>query len=129
VHSEPSNEEQSTPPHEFKRRSSDKKQMPAGGPSNEDIWDLLIEIRDRVIVLERKTSDSLSAFPSNDLGRPDYDGHRKSHLSMIKASEVVEGYKKDVTKTILGIVTVFLVGVLASGFVSSLVTSIKNTTT
>jgi len=37
-------------------------------------------------------------FVKNDLGNPDYDGHRVSHASSIEKAKVVQGYQRDMTK-------------------------------
>lgn len=77
----------------FRRRSDDGHQE----PTLYDIWQKLMEIETRQI-------NNASAFLVDDLGRPDYDGHRKAHKEMVKASEALEGYKTDATKRIIGIV-------------------------
>lgn len=62
--------------------------------------------------------DAASAFPQNDLGKPDYDGHRKSHILMINDANVVAGYKQSVTKQVLSIIVTAIVTLLLAGVVS-----------
>lgn len=55
----------------------------------------------RVQALEIGVSRMREAFVKNDLGVPDYDGHRVAHFNEIERSKVVDGYKRDLTKRIL----------------------------
>ena len=89
-------------------------------PEREEIWKYLKDINDRVSVMEHRHGYVSSAFPQNDLGKPDYDGHRKSHLQLIEDSKVVAGYKGEVTKTILTAIAGGLLTLLASGFMTLL---------
>jgi hypothetical protein len=57
-----------------------------------------------------------TAFVQNDLKKPDFDGHRKAHLIMIKAAEVVDGYKHDATKTVLHWLLAGILGLMLTGF-------------
>ncbi len=85
-----------------------------------DILSLNLEIRDRVIALEGTHKHVSEAFVKDDLGQPDYHGHRKAHLQMIKDTEVVAGYKQDATKRIIGFVIAAVLGMLAAGFIEAL---------
>lgn len=40
-------------------------------------------------------------FVKNDLGNPDYDGHRVAHATSIEKAKVVQGYQRDMTKRVL----------------------------
>lgn len=62
--------------------------------------------------MNRRINEIKSAFVSNDLKKPDYDGHRKEHLDAKATKEAIEGYKTEITKKILGGVLTFLVGIL-----------------
>lgn len=75
------------------------------------------EIRDKVKDIEANQENIESAFSKNDLGRLDYDGHRRDHLEIQKSHRVLEKYKFDITKSMLiwaliGIVTIFFSGVI-----------------
>lgn len=72
-------------------------------------------LADRVAALERHREEVDRAFPVNDIARPDYDGHRRAHIKMEKASELMESYKVGVTKQILSAAVVFVIGLLSSG--------------
>ena len=72
-------------------------------------------LAERLNVLERQHEEVNRAFPANDIARPDYDGHRRAHLKMEKANELMESYKVGVTKQILSAAVVFLLGLLSSG--------------
>ena len=67
------------------------------------------EIQDmntRLSALEHKSARAAEAFVKNDLGVPDYDGHRRAHGDMIEQDKVVQGYKRDTTKKVLEWLTV-----------------------
>lgn len=74
-------------------------------------------LNNRLSALEHRHGNVSEAFVKNDLGKADYDGHRKAHLAMIEQAKVVEGYKTDVTKKILeyavvGAIALFLAGLV-----------------
>lgn len=95
-----------------------KKTMPDGVQVTlEDVWELTKDTNDRMSAMEHQYGYIRSAFVQNDLGKPDYDGHRRAHLSQIKAAEALEGYKQDGTKNFIKMVMGFLGGVFALGIV------------
>lgn len=51
--------------------------------------------------IEARLDTYETAFVLNDLNRPDFEGHRASHRSMIEAAKALETYKVDVTKKVL----------------------------
>ncbi len=55
----------------------------------------------RVQVLEHGFARQKEAFIKNDLGIPDYDGHRVAHYNAVQQAKVLEGYKRDMTKRVL----------------------------
>ena len=81
-----------------------------------DVMSMLREIRDKLADLERDLVDHQTAFVKDDLGQPDFHGHRKAHIKMNTNQKLVESYKADVTKQILGALVVFLLGLFASGW-------------
>ena len=54
------------------------------------------------------------AFPKDDDGHPDYDGHRSAHLSWIKDSAEEKEFKSYVKKVVTGAVAIALLSWLAS---------------
>lgn len=90
-----------------------------------DALDLLREINTRTLAIEALMASMTEAFVLNDLHKPDYDGHRKAHLTLIKAAEVMDSYKQGITKKILGWATVFILGLLASGVIAQLSGHVK----
>ena len=92
---------------------------------NEDAAAILRDIHGKVTKLEQMLAEQSTAFVLNDLKKPDYDGHRKAHLILIKSAEVMDSYKQDATKRIIGILITFLAGLLASGFVMQVVEKMK----
>lgn len=99
---------------------------PSGkSPTLVDIWKLVVEIRDRLEEVERQQREHVTAFSINDLNKPDFDGHRRSHVKLTKSDEIVDSYKQDATKTIISIVIVFFVGVFSTGLITKLVGFVK----
>ena len=72
----------------------------------------------RITALER-------AFVQDDLGNPDIEGHRKAHLASIEASKVVDSYKSEATKKIIGWAVAAMLAGLVAGFVSYLKDHLK----
>jgi hypothetical protein len=81
---------------------------------------LLVEIREDVQSMKVSHVQVSEAFIKDDLGKPDYHGHRKAHLDMVSQSKVVDSYKQDATKKVIGIFVVFVIGLLAAGFMEAL---------
>ena len=84
-------------------------------PSNDELWKLLQDTNNRVSILEHRASFTATAFPKNDLGKPDYDGHRKEHLQIRKDSEVVESYQVSTTKSVLSYLAIGAIGIFVLG--------------
>lgn len=80
-------------------------------PTLHDIWAKLGEIEQRQI-------HNTTAFLVNDLGKPDYDGHRVAHRGMVKTAEALDGYKIDATKRVVGIVIGVMFTLLSLGVVN-----------
>ena len=59
----------------------------------------------RVASIERDIEHIKTAFPKNDLGATDFDGHRGFHTRKIAESQAMGEYKQAVTKKIvLGVI-------------------------
>ena len=101
----------------YTRRASDLTNS-GGQPTLTDVWKLLIEVRESLDDVIRQQEAHTSAFIKDDLDRPDFDGHRKSHIKMIKSDEIVREYKTDATKKIIELLVIYAVGVLSSGVLS-----------
>lgn len=90
----------------------------ANGPDLTQLQKDVTSINERLSVIEHRHGYVSTAFPQNDLGKPDYDGHRKAHLSMMDDAKVVAGYKQGVTRQILSVVVTAIVTLLLAGIVS-----------
>ena len=55
----------------------------------------------RVASIERDIEHVKAAFPKNDLGATDFDGHRGYHSRKIAEGQVMGEYKQEVTKKIV----------------------------
>ena len=59
----------------------------------------------RVASIERDIEQIKVAFPKNELGNADFDGHRGYHARKIAEGQVMGEYKQEVTKKIvLGVI-------------------------
>jgi hypothetical protein len=99
---------------EPKRRSSDF--VSGIPPSGDTLLQLLRGILNRLEELERVQAESRTAFLINDLGKPDYEGHRGGHRKLVEAERSVQDYKHGATKTVLNWAIGILLGVMLSGF-------------
>jgi hypothetical protein len=70
-------------------------------PSNKDLLSVITQINERTRAIEQTLKSQASAFVINDLGTPDYDGHRKSHIKLENEAKLVESYKNNVSETII----------------------------
>jgi hypothetical protein len=96
---------------------------------SKEIIDKIDEIKESVKVVEEhiKTVDSKldkhtssvhRAFPRNDLGEPEFDGHRHYHVDRIQDRRKVEQYKQSVTMKILQGAAGFILMLLGLGAMS-----------
>jgi hypothetical protein len=85
-------------------------------PDNSELWKFVQDLNNRVSVLEHRSAFVSTAFPKNDLGEPDYDGHRRSHLDIAEDAKVVSGFKQEATKNVIKILVTVVLTLLVSGF-------------
>jgi hypothetical protein len=88
--------------------------------SNRDLLAIVTQINERTRDIEKNIKELSTAYPKNDLGEPDYDGHRKSHIQMDRQADIVDNYKKSVTETILTWLVTGLMIILASGVIETI---------
>jgi len=82
---------------------------PGGEPFNPDHCTTAVDMRARIAALERDNTLIKSAFILNDLGLPDFDGHRHDHRVRMEAAKVMDSYKITAThKVIAAIVAMFV---------------------
>lgn len=55
----------------------------------------------RVASIERDIEQVKAAFPKNELGTADFDGHRGYHARKIAEGQVMDEYKQEATKKII----------------------------
>ena len=66
-------------------------------PANPNIEKEMEELNARVSAVEHKMARMTEAFVTNDLGVPDYDGHRRDHFTRREQDTVIKGYQRGVT--------------------------------
>ena len=84
----------------------------------EEMHAALEKTSERVAMLERKCEEMATAFVRDDLGGPDFAGHRAAHLEQKIDAERMGELKQSGAKKIIDMVLAFLFGVLALGAVS-----------
>jgi hypothetical protein len=89
-------------------------------PLNRDLLVLVTQINERTREIEKTVKSLSTAYTKNDLGEPDYDGHRKAHIQMDKQADIVDNYKKSVTETIITWLVTGLLIILASGVIETI---------
>jgi len=82
------------------------------------ILTLLTSINLKVDRVESALAAVTDAFPKNTVNKPDFDGHRTFHERKIDDAKLMQSYKVDTTKKILGAVGLFLLMLLGSGLMS-----------
>lgn len=100
---------------QFRPRSAGRRASDQNGVSNADILEAVQGLREDVRDLKTSIGAIDTAFILNDLGKPDYDGHRSAHKNMIQAAKTIESYKIDATKKLLAWGAGILLLVLTTG--------------
>ena len=77
----------------------------------------MLGINERLQVVEHSHARMKEAFVKNDLGLPDYDGHRTDHKVRMAEAQVVEGYKRDATKRFIDILIGGVAVIFGLGFI------------
>lgn len=75
----------------------------------------ILALDTRVTAVEQTTIRLREGFLKNDLGLPDYDGHRTAHRMMVEQSNVVDSYKQSTTKSILSAAAFGALGMFVMG--------------
>lgn len=99
------------------RRSSDFAQSDFL-PTNPSNADLLREIRlgrEEITKLQASVGAMRDAFILNDIGKPDFEGHRVAHRKMVDAEKTLQIYKVDATKKVLSWIVGIALALFATG--------------
>ena len=103
-----------TSPHDTpQRRASDATEDPT-----------LKDIVKKLDAIHSNQQGYMSAFPLDDLGNPDYAGHRQAHKASIARAAAHSTYTTGLTKTILEWGLKLLLGAIGLGFFNLLATKI-----
>lgn len=88
--------------------------------SNQELAEMIKELTTKVEDVGRDIKSVSKAFPTNDLKEPDFDGHRKAHIGMMRTEKIMENYKVEASKKVIGWIAVFIFGLIASGLVAGM---------
>ena len=81
-------------------------------------------INQRMGMLEQEVVNIKTAFRKNDLGNPDYDGHRVDHNNTHETASTVKDYKHKFTEKLLTVIASAVGLALFTGTVSLLATKL-----
>ena len=84
----------------------------------EEMYNALAKTNERVARLERECEAMRAAFIRDDLGGPDFAGHRAAHLEQKAATARMGELKQSGAKKIIDMVLTFLFGALTMGAIA-----------
>jgi hypothetical protein len=87
-------------------------------PQRRENDETLKEILQTLQDIKVRQEEICSAFVLDDLKKPDFSGHRKRHIQLDNANELMDKYKSDATKRFIDIVVSALCTVLVMGLYS-----------
>lgn len=88
---------------QYQRRASD---FVPPGPTNTEIMAAVMAVKEELREFKHSMGTIETAFPRNDLGEPDFEGHRLDHTTRIKHTRQFEGLKMAATtKLVLAVVS------------------------
>lgn len=82
------------------------------------------KVNQRLAILEQDVVNIKTAFRKNDLGNPDYDGHRVDHNNSHETSSTIRDYKYKFTERLLTVVASAIGLALFTGTMSLLATKL-----
>lgn len=67
-------------------------------------------------MLHQRVTRLEDALPRDDLGKPDFDGHRTYHTDKIESSKTLRNYQQEVTKNLLRAGATILIMTFGAGY-------------
>ena len=84
----------------------------------EEMHNALAKTNERVAALERECEAMRAAFIRDDLGGPDFSGHRAAHLEQKAAAARMGELKQSGAKKMIDLILAFLFGVFTLGAIA-----------
>ena len=100
-------------PSRYQRRTTDAN--PPSCPCGKEVMDALKHLHEDMREIKHGMGTIRTAFVRNDLGDPDYEGHRQAHLSAIQKDKNLDQLKWAGVLKVIGIVTAAIVAVFVTG--------------
>ena len=102
---------------QFRRRAADFAPAQSGSvcPCGQEMMALLQKMESDIREIKHGMGTVRTSFVRNDLGEPDYEGHRQAHIGMIKKHEAGERVKEASTLKVVGIVIAAVAAIFMSG--------------
>lgn len=98
---------------QYQRRTTDTN--PPSCPCGKEVMDALRKLHEDMRELTQGMGTIRTAFVRNDLGDPDFEGHRQAHLSAIQKDKNLDQLKMAGVLKVVGIVAAAIVAVFVSG--------------
>ncbi len=95
------------------RRASDF--APTQCACGKEVMEALKRVEEDLRDIKHGMGTIRTAFVRNDLGQPDYEGHRQAHLGMIKKAEEIDQIKTAGTLKVVGIVAAAVAAIFMTG--------------
>lgn len=67
-------------------------------------------------MLHQRVTRLEDALPRDDLGKPDFDGHRTYHTDKIESSKTLRNYQQEVTRNLLRAGATILIMTFGAGY-------------
>lgn len=67
-------------------------------------------------MLHQRVTRLEDALPRDDLGKPDFDGHRTYHADKIESSKTLRNYQQEVTRNLLRAGATILIMTFGAGY-------------
>ncbi len=85
-------------------------------PTNTEIMKAIKDLEDSVKDLSSKFGDMQDAFLDNDIGKKDYDGHRRDHAIRRDNAKHFAQLKLAGAMRVVGAAAVFAIAIFGTGF-------------
>jgi hypothetical protein len=101
--------------HPLRRATDITPPPPPQCPCSKEVLEAMQRMQEDLRDIKHGMGTIRTAFVRNDLGQPDYEGHRQAHLGMIKKTQEIDQIKTAGTLKVVGIVVGAVVLVFMSG--------------
>lgn len=76
-------------------------------------------------LLHQRVTRLEDSLPRDDIGKPDFDGHRAYHADRIESSKMIRSYQQEVTKNMLRAGATILIMTFGAGYSEQVIAIFK----